>query len=214
MGKEIDSAALTELNQVLGLAGSGGAPRTELEDGAVNLVLEILPIVRRSRAIPPSEGIFPILFLFTHAAANDQIRSIDPYAPGTNAYPPYPGTVPDGFDYWVTGCGGRVSLAANFTNCVFATIVNGSNVGIGLDQVGNMLGVGARYMPLASFNDAANLGGSDYLTSEGLAYQHIGRRIRRGDLLSFASTSSGVLDIYFMVMGCLLPSGLGQDAIT
>jgi len=214
LGKTIDSGALSILNRILGLAGSGGSQRTELEDGLVTQVLDVASIVRRSRAASGSEGIFYGLLQNTHAVANSQSSTIDPYAPGTLQWNTYPASIPDGFDVWVLGCSSFSTLTgSNFSEGILELISSERHLGWAVDQAGAAIGgaialstVLARWDIAGSFNIN--------LTHEEQSFVKAGIRVRRGQTISFSSTSSGALTTRVAVILGVFPSALGQDAST
>lgn len=216
MPKEIDSAALSQMNRTLGLAGGGGAAQSILDDYYVNQVIDVGPIVRRSRTIAPSEGLYGAQFSFTHAAANTQTNYIDPWSPGALIHNGYPASVPLGYDVWIVGGGGDVNTAANFSALLFGATVTNLMIGLGVNQSGAAITVGGFTNRFIASDTILTLGGIGNFISNAndQTYFKIGARIRRGQRLVLQTTSTGALIVTFSVMLALLPSGLGQDATT
>ena len=212
---EIDSDALTLARRILGL-GYGGEQRAQLDDGHVSQVLDIAPVVRRSRAVRGS-GLFTCVMENAHAAANSQTSTINPYAPGALANAGFPGTVPAGFDVWIVSISGMLTVGAiaNFTAGVLFQDILLDNIGMSVDQAGAAAlpaaGFTEHYM--ARFDDAVNEGGRSYIISEaGQPYVRIGERLARNNAdITWATTSGGAITCVATVLLGLFPSGLGQD---
>lgn len=216
MSKEIDSAALSLLNRILGLAGGGGSPISLLDDYWVNQVIDIGPVVRRSRTIAPSEGIYGMRFFLTHAGADTQAAAVNPYAPGNLAMNGYPAEVPEGYDAWLMGGYGTVDGAAAFTSLQVGSEMPAIQFGASVLQTG---GVGAAVQanfPYLSSATVLNLAGIGifFTNLAGETFLQCGYRLRRGQNLFVRTVSSAALVCNFYAIIALLPSGLGQDVIT
>lgn len=97
--RPLESGALTELARVLGI--TAGQEQTDVDMAVLQTTLDVGPIVRRSRTIGLSEGIFSGRLANAHVAAATVTATVDPYAPGTVAAAGFPKVVPVGFDMWL-----------------------------------------------------------------------------------------------------------------
>jgi hypothetical protein len=211
---EIDSQALYNYKRVLGTAGQG-AGGTELDDANVTQVLDMWPIVRRSRTMANSTGIFNGAIRNIHAAANSQATTVNLYEPGALAHRGWPSEVPQGFDVWVLGAQlQRDSGAGNITGGLLR-LTAGNTFGLGI-------GAPAGFEPsdspiLCAFSSNLTTGPSVIaLYTElgtGKAVCKIGARIRRGFTLSLDTTSGASVTVRCIMTLGLFPEGLGQDAL-
>jgi len=219
MGKVIDSGALTLLNRILGLAGTGGAQRTELEDGLVSQTLDIGRIASRSLALSGTQGLFEVFFLNTHGAgATSKVSSIDPYAPGSLAWDPFPGTVPAGFDLWLLGASANYQsgTAGNFSSAALHLLGTEQQFAMGVDDTGAALsGALVSNRAVALWDSHQAFGNKDPLINEaGQSWMPIGLRLRPGVTLAFSSKATNAVVVNCVLSIAYLPSGLGQDATT
>jgi len=214
MGKEVDSGALLLVNRILGIAGSQtGAQRTELDDGTLTQVLEVGSIVRRSRSLPGTDGIFcAILRTNMGAGVTTETATLNPYTPGGANLAPFPDPIPAGFDFWVAGAsliqaGG---IAGNFTNALFRTLYDASMIGLAIDEAGQTFGSATAAIPLAFWDDLTLGFGT---MEDGTQWLPLGLRIRRGQTLQLdvAATDAVVVDL--VLICALVPAALGQDIV-
>lgn len=214
MTLEIDSQALYNLKRVLGTAGRGGGS-TELEDDTLTQVLDIWPVVRRSRTMANSSGIFNGAIRNIHGAADSQATTVDLYNPGDLAHRGWPSTVPMGFDVWVLGAQlQRDAGASNITGGLLR-LTAGDTFGLG---IGAPSGFEPSDSPiLAAFGASPTTGPSVIAVypelGTGKAVAKIGARIRRGFVLSLDTTSGGTCTVRCIMTLGLFPEGLGQDAL-
>lgn len=209
--KKIDSQALDILKQAFGLSGAT-SPVTELTDGVVDQVIDVRPIVRRSRTQAQTEGLYTGVLRNVHPGADSRTATLNPYNAGATANPPYPAPMPRGFDIWLlsaflTQLSGSGTLSAALRVIVPATKM-------GLDTLG---------APVAATMNTALW---DSIVAEGVAtvgvksgqtetMQKIGIRLPRSPdtQLSFGSTSGAAATFDCFVILGVFPVGLGQDAI-
>lgn len=208
--RKIDSQALDVLAKALDLSGQG-SPVTELTDGVVDQVIEVGPIIRRSRTQADTEGIYSAVIRNVHAAANSITATINPYNAGTTAIAPYPTPMPRGFDIWL--------LTAVVTQIS----------GTGTVSAALRVNVRAGQMGISSFGAATasnqNVAFWDTIVDENILFavkggvptpiQRIGMRLPRDPLtgLVFSTTSSAIASFDCYMMLGVFPSGLGQDVI-
>ena len=208
--KKIDSQALDVLQKALGLSGRG-SPVTELTDGVVDQVLDVGPIVRRSRTQAQSEGLYTGFIRNVHSAANSVDTGVSPFNAGTNALAPYPSPMPAGFDIWllaaaVTQLSGSGTLSASLR-------VTAPDGVMGLSSVSLPTGT---TMSVALWDSVATEGTTfGFKSGQTQPLQKIGMRLPRGATtqIIFASTSSAVATFdCFFTLG-VFPVGLGQDVV-
>lgn len=221
MAKFIDSGALTLMNRVLGLAGGGGAQRTELEDGLVNQTIDIGPVVRRSRSLN-IDGIFSGVFRFGHGAGSTTLsRSVDPWALGTTiARAPFPPFIPEGFDLWLLSCSGRITAGTDAEFGSAALIleeITPKSPAFGISHDGATIAGQLRgIMNVALFTGIAVGGNETWLVNAvgGHSFQKINTRIPRNSIIKLVGEASGAVTYQVDLVLQLVPSTLGQDAVT
>ena len=207
--KKIDSQALDVLQKALGLSGPG-SPQTDLADGVVDQVLEVGPIIRRSRTQAQTSGIYTALIRNVHSAANSITGTIAPYQAGALARAPYPSPMPAGFDVWllfaaVTQLSGTGTLSA-------ALRVNCPARIMGITAVGAQISV-----QNVSFWDTIVTESTTFAVQSGTTHpgKKIGMRLPRdaATQIIFGTTSSALATFdCFMTLG-VFPVALGQDVI-
>lgn len=208
--KKIDSQALDVLNKALDLRGPG-SPATELSDGIVDQMIEIGPIVRRSRTQASTEGIYTGMLRNVHAAADSRAIGLFPFNGGSAAIAPYPAPMPAGFDVWLLSA---VVLQASGTGTLSGALrVSYPGRMMGLSTSGGAVGA------------TVNVAFWDTIIDEGTLFaiksaqtqpvQNIGLRLPRDTAtqLIFASTSSAVATFECFIMLGVFPVALGQDVI-
>lgn len=207
---QLDSQALQELNRILGSAGGSGL--TEIDDRVVNLVLDILPVVRRSRTVSGSGGIFTARLANVHAAADAQTQTVDPYGLTGTAQAGFPRPVPDGFDVWLLGLTGTATVDALISTTVPAWCF------LQYPSTATAIGtVGAVSRVVKAFNGQTTFSGGARILHDSVGGVNAAFgpprpiRLPRGTLIGWNSTSllAGTLQLN-VVLG-LFPAGLGQD---
>jgi len=217
--KRIDSDALSVVNAALGLTGAG-SPMTELTDGVVDQALDVAPIVRRSRTLKPSEGIFTGLFQNNHGAADTQTSIFVPYSAGTVlTFAPYPAVMPPQFEVWVLAATvTRTSGTGTFTGGLSISFPT-SQLGFGVDEAGVQV-TDTPLFPIAFFDTVVNWGGGVLGRTAGVTdgYYRIPIRLPRPRLvggldLRFSTVASAIAVYQCMVVLGVFPVSLGQDGV-
>jgi len=217
--KRITSDALFLLNRMLGLAGGTPGP-TELDDGNVTQVLDIIDVVRRSRTIAASQGWFFCIMDNVHAAAGALDSEIDPYTPGA-AFAPnvsaYPARVGRDFDFWLyTASLVRIAGDGALDGALLRMNPTAAQMGWGIDNSGAAVAGDDPY-PIGRFTalDSTLAARDPYgIAGDGKAYISINQRIARGNLLRFTTDTSGqtVSTTFRLFLTCgLFSEGIGQD---
>ena len=208
--KTIDSQALDVLKKALGLQGPG-APVTELTDGIVDQVIDIGPIVRRSRTQAQTGGLYTGMLRNVHSGATSLTSSLSPFNAGTNALAPFPSPMPRGFDVWlltavVTQLSGSGTLSA----------------ALRVDYPGGLMGLSTVSLPSGTAQNVAFwntvvVESATFGTKSGTTtpMQEIGLRLIRAPTTAivFASTSSATATFDCFVTVGVFPTALGQDGL-
>jgi len=204
------------MQSVLGMAGRGSG-QTDLDDGGLTQVIDVVPIVRRSRAPVGTSGIFAGAFVVVMGAgATTEDAAIDPYNPGALiADEPWPNPVPTDLDVWLLGASGTIAAgtAANFTEAMLNVVYAATTEAWGVDEAGDPTVEAPSNFGVAVWDSQDNIAGRIVLLSEvGAAYTKIGLRLRRGNTLRASVGASNAVTVRITVTLGLFPVGLGQDA--
>ena len=214
MTKRVDSDALGILNKSLGLTGAG-SPVTELQDGVVDQVLEVGPIVRRGRTQEPSSGIYTAVMQNVHSAATTITTQVDPYAVGVGVIPPYPDPLPPQFDLWLLSATVRRQSGAATVQASLHIQYGTRQQGWGVDDSGVAVAVSAP-VPIAYW-DALVSTQTTFALLNGAngPYAHRGIRIPRAPnlTLEFTTVSSATGTFNGELVLGVFPVALGQDGI-
>jgi len=195
----------------LGLDGLG-AQLTEFPDGVCDQVVDVVPIIRRGRTPANTEGIFTARLVNTHAAADSQAQTVDPYnlVLGTSSFNGYPGPMPQGFDVWLLSVNAVASVAGLISTTAPSVLFMqylATQTGFGT------VAVVARHV-VAYASQIAISGGPNVLIGfgTGTLQQRLGIRIPRGTVLGWNTTSliAGTLTANLTIG--VFPAGLGQDS--
>lgn len=210
---KVDSEALLIVQRALGLTGRPSRI-TEFLDGQLEQTFDVLPAVRRSRTLAITEGIFVGVMRNVHGAADSQVSTIDPYAPGVvNAHAPYPGTVGKSFDIWLIQAT-AVQVSGTGTLTALLDIQLGVQ-GWGVDDAGADV-TSAPTMPLALWTGLITKGAIEMglLEGSGVPVAKLGLRIPRTStpVLAFRTTSTAIATFQLNLILALFPVSLGQDA--
>lgn len=220
MARFINSQSLELVNRALLLDG-GGAPATELTDGTVEQVLDIVPIARRGGCLAGgTEGLFRGLLRNTHGAASVITSGINLFTIGvTGGIAPFPTPIPNKYDLWILGASatrfsgsGAVAGQLMLTNLV---------QGWGVDNGGAAVAANIP-LQLARWDAVVDMTtGTDplILTATGTSWQPLRFRVPR--IGSFSApvslqwqTESSAAAVYDCTIWCgLFPLTLGQDGI-
>jgi len=213
--REVDSSALRLVAQALGI----GNPHTVVgevlfDDGVLQQVLNVMPLVRRAGTLAPTTGIYASDFDQAHVAAGALLTTFDPYAPASPGAG-WPSPVPLGFDAWLLS----VQLAAvvgdhSTTNASRATIlIPGTHRAFGDAAPTNY---SCEYSAHLGEIIVGGAGTSCYIgiVGSGLVTQRRAVRIPRGATIQLQSISAavGAATMTWQLFWGLFPSALGQDA--
>lgn len=216
----IDSSALTVLRRSLGIAGTGSG-QTDLDDGNLSQVIDVVPISRRSLAF--GSGIWQFQMIFVHSNTTGRNTIFDPYEPKTAGGTPsnkngYPVIVPHGFDVWLIAMSLTTNDATDFSSVtagiVTAATASGMNI-TNTNGVSTSPGGAALEFPLAHWDttDVMTNGTIAGLTIQGDLIARLGYRLRRGERISVDSvtdTAGTATNSVTLTLG-LFPVALGQD---
>lgn len=216
MTKLIDSDALGLLDKALGLAGSGSRV-TELTDGVVDQVLDVAPIVRRSRTQAGTQGLYTAILQNVHVAASERLSNVLPYQPGEAiSRAPYPDPMPAQFDIWILNATLR---RISGTGTITATLIvqyPATQQAWGVDNLGAAV-VGAGLQPIAFWDSLRSPGSARIFVNAatGHSNRRIGLRLPRsqGTQVNLRSTSSDVITVRCDLLLGVFPISLGQDGI-
>jgi len=218
VGKEIDSSALLAVNRILGIAGSRtGSQRTELEDGQLVQVLDTNPIIRRSRSLPGTSGIFMAVMENNHGAgATAEESDLDPFTPGALSFAPYPSPVPEGFDFWIASAHVRhvSGTASNFTNAALRFATTAAMMVLGVDEAGAAITRVGRNIPVAIWDTIEGGSVGAGVRENGEVWLRMGLRVRPGMRLLFDSAATNAVVVELILLCSLVPSALGQDILS
>jgi len=218
MTKQITSQALELMTKALGLSGTG-EQRTELLDGMVEQVIDITPVVRRSRTLAGTEGIMFGVLRNVHTDAESLVTTIDPYRVGaTAAVAPYPPVVPDSLEVWILGA--TVARASGGGTLSALLDIQMRPQAFGIDDSGVAVVTGPA-QPLAHWDTIVTEGFPfGILAGSDQPFAKIGLRVPRlttgagnGPLLTFRTTSSLTMTIQCVIAIAFTPIALGQDAV-
>lgn len=211
--KLVSSDALGMAQKTLGLTGAG-AQSTEFLDGQLDQTLDVAPIVRRSRTIASSGGIFTATLQNVHAGVSTDTTTWLPYSSAVGARNGFPAPIPDWFDLWILYCGvtqtagGGTMVAGLYAD--FASVTQG----FGLNDSGVAVATGA-VIPLALWDSvlaAPNL--IIGLQENGDPLVKLGLRLPRSAMdLRFVTTSSEAATFQCDLVVGVFPIALGQDVI-
>jgi len=212
--KKIDSDALGILTKALGLTGAG-SPITELEDGVVDQVLDVVPIVRRGRTQEPSSGIYTAIMQNVHGGATTLTTQVNPYAVGTGVIPPYPDPLPPQFDLWILSATVRRQSGAATVQASLHIQYGTRQQGWGVDDSGVAV-AGSAPVPIAYW-DALVSTQTTFALLNGAngPYAHRGIRVPRAPNLNleFTTVASAVGTFNCELVLGVFPVSLGQDGI-
>jgi len=213
--RKIISDALDQMNRVLDLAGGRPASVTELEDGSVTQVVDINPIVRRSRTIGRTTGIFNCVLENVHGAgATSESSSIDPYNAGGLNVNGYPQPVPDDMDVWVLRVSVFISVAtgSNLTTADYFLRTAAEQQGLSSDDGGLAVSAAIKNLPRYHWDTVTTSGAVQNGISGAFCYD-VPERIRRGANFRFESVATNAVETQCVLVCGLFPIGLGQDVI-
>lgn len=209
--REIDSQALHLLSKVLRLSG-GQAPglltrETNLDEQTLQLVLDAVPVIRRSYALAGTSGLFTGLWTITALGAGIETVDIDPYQP-PSVVGPYPAVVdPSLFEIWL--------LEATLTSSA-AGIVSGAQIRIAYPATMRAFPTAAGSAPTwVAWDGDVTIAGSVLMTANSdVSKINQGHPVRLppGVTVSLRTDFTGAGDCSAHVTLALVPVSLGQDA--
>jgi len=218
VARRITSQSLGLVNKALGLAGTSGPGDTELMDGTVEQVLDVGPIVRRSRTPAGTGGIFRVTLRNLHSGATTVSNSWQPYESAlTGLVAPYQSPMPDTFDVWLLGA--SLSIASgvgNISNSVL--LLTNVQLGFAADSAAAAITPTTTFT-LAFWNFIIETGTQSFgVTQSAAPYKPFSMRIpRKGAIASpflvFESVSAGDVEADIMLLMGVFPVALGQDVI-
>jgi len=211
----IDSGALLVLNQILGIAGAGGGSLTDLDTGRLDQVINVNDIVRRSRSLVGTDGITLMIHENVHTDAENLTSTVEPYNPGTVlSIPPYPSTVPRGFDFWMLAAAVRVTggTASGLADALLTIGYGARVVGLAVDDGGGAPASPSSSITLGFWDSATALGQGQ--RENGDVMLPLGIRLPRGASVAFFSASTVTVSVQLQTICALLPAALGQDVKT
>jgi len=221
---EVVGAALDLVARNLGIAGVGMPPTTIFDGGNLAQVLVVNDLVRRSRSLGVTNGVFWGKQRHVHAAAGDLDSIIDPYNPGRVLVPPissYPPVVPNGFDVWIVGLTiARTTGAGTLDGAVVSLdpIAGAMQQAWGVNNSGAAI-VGIGLQPLcvwvALATGAAGVNAMGVLSNGNCQGLTLPVRVGRGTEIrcdSTAGTASATFD--FFIMTQVVPESMGQDLVS
>jgi len=216
LSKEVDSDALVEMKRVLGIAGPGSGS-TELEDGSIVQVIDVAPIVRRSRTLGGSTGIHYGILQNEHAASGALTATIDPYRPDGNRVAPYPLFVTRqlALDVWLLGASVLRQSGVAALNGATLTMTMAAELQAWGENDDGTQELSTGFLTLGiwdSFSTAPTV--DTGLTEQGASWLPINMRVPRGAALAFTSDLDAAGDVHCQMLIGLFPTSLGQDAVT
>jgi len=215
MSKEVDSGALLLINRTLGIAGRGSA-QTDLDDGNLTQVIDVNPIVRRSKTLASFEGVYTGLLRNVHAVAGQLTSTIDPYALAVGAGAGFPDVVPaqSALDIWLIGaCVFRLAGAGTLDGATLETPHTAAQKAFGIDDSGVAVDASGS-ISLGHWDAILGTVNTDPATTpQGNTWVPIGLRLARASTgLRFISDVAGAsATIQCNMLIGVFPSGLGQD---
>jgi len=213
MGKLIESDALDRVYRTLGLSGGSVPKSTLLDDGNVSQILDINPLVRRSRTPEGSTGWYRCFLETAHSVGGTLQAAINPYSPGASGIAPYPEEVPRGFDFWLLGASlRRTSGAGGLDGAVLLIQPLTVMGGWGEDDGGAAAATNAD-TPVARWTglDTSIVNFAFGIAGDGSAMAHVNLRVPRNALVK-VNTDAAAAATFQTYMFCgLFPEALGQD---
>jgi len=217
VAKRIESGALDTVDKALGLAGAGGAPLTELDDGLVQQVLVVNELTRRSLAPGDTGGIYRAVMRNVSSGADGIISTWTPYAATAGLIvSPYTNPVPDTLDVWLLSA--SVNRISGSGSSVSGLLIQNIRQAFGVNQAGSSTVSNPR-IPLALWDDAFNADVIFQATSGQVPWKRLIFRVPRlGEAsgpvqLIFATESSATSEWECNILFGLFPVALGQDAL-
>jgi len=205
----VDSQALQKVSKTLQLS-TPGAQETLFTDERLEQVLDVGAIVRRGLTLAGTEGLYTANMRNIHSGSQGNVTSIiDPWNLGGSARAPFPTSIPDHLDLWITGIMAEtVSGGGQFLNGFFDLFVPTTH---------QAFGTISSNIALAAWKDEEDVQSTAFLvpTIGSLAgfYAQPNVRVPRNATFRFHTLNNGANSPVFqcnLLLG-LFPSGMGQD---
>lgn len=198
------------MNRALGLTGAG-APITEMQDGHLEQVIDVAPIVRRGRTITVTGGIFTGILQNVHGAANTVTSQETPFDIAVGRISPFPTPLPRGFDLWLLAASVRRVSGTGAVSGLLSMDPLGASQAFGINSAGVAVVAQSRFF-LVAWEQLQSMPSDDVgLDFTGQSYVKIGTRLLRGCNLLFTTTSAAATTLRCELLLGLFPIALGQD---
>lgn len=202
--REVSSQVLGEVATTLQLAGRG-TQITQFEDGILQQVLDIGPLVRRGGALAGTDGMFGFQFATTHGGAGTQSFAFDPYTqtPGTSITNPWPvESAMQLYDAWAVGPFNITATATGVTTHARLDLVYAAARSKGV--------IGASGRQMIGFWSADGPSGFLAGANGDVLFKGV-YRIPRGASLTLTTIATAAVGYSCKGAIALMPAGLGQD---
>jgi len=216
----INSDALTEAYRALGIKGGGAAPETALRDKELYQNLVVNEIVRRSRTVGRTEGIFSFLFSNDHSGSGTLTTTITPYNATVGAANGWPVPVPDDLEVWLIGAGVEQDGGTGTLEAGLFLFLQSAQMGVGEDDAGVAIAASSSLFWLARWNALTTLQSEHGLDPDGKPWIPLGLRLPRLQVgagaptnLLFRSTASAAAKFDCTAIMGLFPIAFGQDIL-
>lgn len=210
MSQLVDSQALQRVSKTLQLS-TPGAEETLFIDERLEQVLDVGPIIRRGLTLAGTEGLYTANIRNTHSGSQGNVVTvIDPWSLGGVARPPFPGSIPNNLDLWITGFMMEIVSGTNeFDSGFFDLFVPTTHQAFGTISTNIVLGTWLGQITLAgvafgkAFPATAN-------------FHKMGLRVPRNATFRFHTRNTGANSPVFQLdlMLGLFPSSMGQDGVS
>jgi len=213
--RRIDSSALEFMTKMLGLGGPPD-PETILDDGRIDQVIDLAPVIRRSLTLAGSGGgIMYAVMENVHSAADSEISTLFPYQPGAlRVLNAFTNPLPDTFDIWLIAAALQQTSGTGTVEALMTVELPDQTQAMGVDDGGTVVTQADMEFPLAFWDTlrTENLvfGQSD----NGEIYKKLNMRLARSQSatsLQFYTTSSAASEYQLLLLLGVFPVGWGQD---
>jgi len=203
----VDSQALQRVSKTLQLSTTG-AEETLFIDERLEQVVDVTPMIRRGLTLAGSEGVYSANMRNTHSGSQGNVVSIvDVWNLGGSARPPFPASIPDNLDLWITGFAAEVVSGDGFFDDGFFDLF--------IPTVNQAFGTVTTNILLVGWDTEKPLAGTNFLTPLGtqIYWSKIGVRVPRNATFRFHTKNNGANSPVYqlnLLLG-LFPSSMGQD---
>ena len=208
--KKVNSQNLSAVDAMLGITGVG-SQQTELDDGNLQQMIDVVPAARRGGTLGPTGGLFYGLMQNVHTDAESLTTTVFPFNMTTGLLAAYPSPLQPQFDLWIIAAGIRLESGGG----TYISQLNYDQTalvqGWGLDDSGAAV-TGISRVCLGVWDELlAGPGATIGLLENGDSLLKIGLRMSRQSSLRFAGTSSLTITMNCDVLFGLFPAATGQD---